>query len=151
LPQVTTRLAKEGDVDAVAALFDGYRQFYGQAPDLAGSKVFIAERMGRGDSVVIVAEDGGEPIGFAQLYPSFTSVRMSRIFILNDLFVAPAHRGTGGGRALLEAAADWARQSGAVRLTLTTQKENSAAKRAYERAGWARDEEFDTYNLRLVG
>ena len=120
MPQITTRLANEGDVDAVAALFDGYRQFYRQPPDLAGSKAFIAERMNRGDSVVIVAEDGGELIGFAQLYPSFTSVRMNRIFILNDLFVDSGHRGTGTGRALLDAAADWARQAGAVRLTLTT-------------------------------
>ena len=151
MPEVTTRLANEGDVDAVAALFDGYRQFYRQPPDLAGSKVFIAERMDREDSVIMVAEDGGELIGFAQLYPSFSSVRLSRIFILNDLFVDPACRGTGAGRALLEAAADWARRAGAVRLTLTTQKDNVAAKRAYERAGWARDEAFDTYNLRLAG
>ena len=151
MAEVTTRLANEGDLEAVAALFDGYRQFYGREPDLAGATGFIAERMGRGESVIILAEQDGNPIGFAQLYPSFTSVGMARIFILNDLFVRAESRGTGAGRALLDAAADYGRTAGAVRLTLTTQKHNAPAKSAYEKSGWLLDEEFDTYNLRLAG
>jgi GNAT superfamily N-acetyltransferase len=149
LVEISTRLANEDDLGAVAALFDAYRQFYGREPDLNGATGFIAERMARGESVIIVAEDGSEVIGFAQLYPSFTSVGMDRIMILNDLFVAPGARGTGAGRALLDAAADWARRVGAVRLTLTTQKSNARAQSVYEANGWAQDTEFLTYNLRL--
>jgi GNAT superfamily N-acetyltransferase len=145
-----TRLATEDDIEAVAALFDGYRQFYGRTPDLVGATGFIGERVIRGDSVVIVAEGEDGLVGFAQLYPSFTSVGMDRIMILNDLFVSSKHRGGGVGRALLDAAVHWAKRVGAIRLTLSTQKENLAAQQVYEKAGWTRDEAFYTYKLELA-
>jgi GNAT superfamily N-acetyltransferase len=148
---VHTRLATTDDLAAVAALFDGYRQFYGRASDVTGATGFIAERMKRGDSVIILAEAGGKPIGLAQLYPSFSSVRMGRIMILNDLFVAPEHRAVGAGRALLDAATDWSRSVGAVRMTLSTGEDNVAAQRVYEQAGWAHERAFRTYNLELAG
>jgi len=147
---VRIRLAEPGDADAVAALFDGYRQFYGQASDLGGARHFICERLTAGDSTVLLAEADGEAIGFAQLYPSFTSVGMGRIWVLNDLFVAPAHRGMGAGRALLEAAAAFGCETGARRLTLSTQVTNATAQAAYEAGGWVRDCEFYVYNLQLT-
>lgn len=146
---VETRLAQADDLDAVAALFDGYRQFYGRAPDLAGATDFIGERLGRGDSMIIVAVAADRVIGFAQLYPSFTSVGMDRLMILNDLFVDPGHRKLGAARALLAAATEWAEHAGAVRMTLKTQTGNLAAQRLYESTGWVRDDQFHTYNLRL--
>ena len=104
MADVSTRLANNGDLDAVAALFDGYRQFYGKPSDLDGAKTFVGARMGAGDSTIIVAEQDGEVAGFTQLYPSFTSVGMAPILILNDLFVASEHRGSGAAQALLSAA-----------------------------------------------
>ena len=150
MADVSTRLANNGDLDAVAALFDGYRQFYGKPSDLDGAKTFVGARMGAGDSTIIVAEQDGEVAGFTQLYPSFTSVGMAPILILNDLFVASEHRGSGAAQALLSAATEHARNVGAVRLALSTQKDNAAARRLYEKAGWALDEEYCTYNLRLA-
>jgi GNAT superfamily N-acetyltransferase len=150
LADVSTRLANNGDLDAVAALFDGYRQFYGKPSDLDGAKTFVGARMGAGDSTIIVAEQDGEVAGFTQLYPSFTSVGMAPILILNDLFVASEHRGSGAAQALLSAATEHARKVGAVRLALSTQKDNATARRLYEKAGWALDEEYCTYNLRLA-
>jgi GNAT superfamily N-acetyltransferase len=150
LADVSTRLANGGDLDAVAALFDGYRQFYGKRSDLDGAKTFIGARMGAGDSTIIIAEQDGEAAGFTQLYPSFTSVGMAAILILNDLFVVSEHRGSGAAQALLTAATDHARKIGAVRLALSTQKDNVTARRLYEKAGWALDEEYCTYNLRLA-
>jgi GNAT superfamily N-acetyltransferase len=150
LADVSTRLANGGDLDAVAALFDGYRQFYGKRSDLDGAKTFIGARMGAGDSTIIIAEQDGEAAGFTQLYPSFTSVGMAPIVILNDLFVVSEHRGSGAAQALLTAATDHARKIGAVRLALSTQKDNVTARRLYEKAGWALDEEYCTYNLRLA-
>jgi len=147
---VRIRRAHPSDAAAVALLFDGYRQFYGQGSDLDGAGRFIAERLDAGESTVLLAEAGGEAIGFAQLYPSFTSVGMGRIWVLNDLFVAPAHRGTGAGRALLEAAAAFGRETGARRLTLSTQVTNATAQAAYEAGGWVRDCEFYVYNLQLT-
>lgn len=109
------RLATGGDLDALAALFDAYRQFYRQAPDLAGARDFLAERMAHCQSVILLAEDeDGAVPGFAQLYPSFTSMGMKPILILNDLFVMPEARGRGVGSALLQAAAEHGRAAGAA-------------------------------------
>ena len=69
--------------------------------------------------------------------------------MLNDLFVDPATRRTGAGAALLEAAADYARGVGAVRLVLSTALTNSTAQALYEKSGWKRDAEFCTYQLGL--
>ena len=69
-------------------MFDAYRQFYGQRPDLPGAAAFLTERLTRGEAVVFLALDGESALGFVQLYPSFSSVRMRPIWIPNDLFVA---------------------------------------------------------------
>lgn len=144
---LTTRRAALSDLDQVAPLFDAYRQFYKAGSDLEGARAFIAERLERGDSAIFVALLNGTPVGFTQLYPAFTSVRMARIFILNDLYVAPEARLHGVGKALLAAAEDYARDQGAVRLTLSTATDNHTAQALYDAGGWVRDTAFYTYTL----
>ena len=146
---VEIRHASPGDADAIAVLFDAYRQFYRRSPDLAGARTFIDERLARRESVIFLAEDSGAPVGFTQLYPSFTSAGMARIFILNDLFVTPQARGRGIATALLRRAADFGIAAGAVRLSLSTATDNHAAQTVYERAGWKRDNAFFVYQLAL--
>jgi GNAT superfamily N-acetyltransferase len=147
---VLIRQAVVDDLDALAPLFDAYRRFYDQAADLPLARQFLAERLRLQESTIFLAcTPAGEAVGFTQLYSSFTSAGCARIYILNDLFVAPAHRGTGAGRALLEAAADFGRSVGAVRLTLSTGIANHPAQALYERAGWRRNEAFVTYNIGL--
>lgn len=85
--------------------------------------------------------------GFTQLYPSFSSGAVGRIFVLNDLFVAPDVRRRGVGAASLNAAADYARREGAVRLTLSTELNNTTAQALYEKSDWKRDRVFCVYNL----
>jgi GNAT superfamily N-acetyltransferase len=133
------------DLPRVAELFDAYRQFYGQAPDPDGARAFLRERLQSGDSVVLIAERDRRFLGFAQLYPSFSSQSMKRLWILNDLFVAPAHRRGGVGRALLTAAEDFARATVAKGLLLATQKTNATAKALYEACGWKLDDVYDHY------
>lgn len=146
------RLATLADLDRVAALFDAYRQFYEQAPDRAAATAFIRARMEAGESVILLAEDaGGTPLGFCQLYPTFCSVEAAPIFVLYDLYVTPAARRSGAGRALLLAAEAQARADGRVRMDLTTAHTNLVAQRLYESLGWARDEVFRTYNRRIAG
>jgi GNAT superfamily N-acetyltransferase len=138
------------DLDAVAPLFDAYRQFYGQSADLPLAREFLLDRLNHQQSAIFLARAAsGEAVGFAQLYPSFTSAGCARIYVLNDLFVAPAHRGQGVARALLQAAADFGRSMGAVRLTLATAVDNHAAQTLYEQAGWRRNDAFVTYDLGL--
>ena len=91
-------------VAVAAPLFDAYRQFYGQKPDLPGATAFLRERLTRGESVVFLALDGEAALGFVQLYPSFSSVRMRPIWVLYDLFVTEAARRGGVARLLMDAA-----------------------------------------------
>ena len=143
------RKATIDDVPRVAPLFDQYRQFYGKPSDLAVSSRFLTERIEREESVVLIADDDGGVRGFVQLVPSYSSVRAARIFILNDLFVAPEARRGGVGSALVREAARVAREAGAVKIKLSTAIANAPARRLYERDGWRRDEEFYEYGLVL--
>jgi GNAT superfamily N-acetyltransferase len=149
MSSITIRQAVLADLDAVAILFDGYRQFYGQASDEAAAKTFLRARFEHGQSVVLLAESQGQAVGFTQLYPSFSSVSMARVFVLNDLFVAPTARRMGVGEALLAAAAAYARQLGAVRLSLNTDVQNLPAQAFYASLGWERDQKFYAYHLAL--
>jgi len=147
---IFVRRASLADVDLVAPLFDAYRQFYEQTPDLALAREFLRERLEREQSVIFLAlRPDGSAVGFTQLYPSFSSASAQRIFILNDLFVDPAARHGGVGQRLLDAAADFGRSAGAIRLTLSTAHTNTAAQALYESHGWRRDEVFRSFHFAL--
>ena len=146
MAEVRTVRAELDDLDALVPLFDGYRRFYGQPSDPDGARAFLAERFKRGESVIFLAVVDGAAVGFTQLYPSFSSVSMKRLWVLNDLFVTPDARKSGAGRALLERAERWAAETGAKGLTLSTQVTNLGAQRLYEACGWTKDDEFLHYH-----
>jgi GNAT superfamily N-acetyltransferase len=147
----TVRRGTLADVDLVAPLFDAYRQFYGLPPDPELARRFLAERLARGESIVLLAEAaGGACHGFVQLFPSHSSVGAERIFVLNDLFVTPEARGEGVGRKLMQAATDTAREEGAGRLKLATATTNHRAQMLYESLGWRRVDDFYVYDLALA-
>ena len=142
--------ATVAELDDAAPLFDAYRQFYGQRSDVAAARAFLEERLRRDESVIFLAvadEGGGEALGFTQLYPSFSSVSLKRLWVLNDLFVAPKVRRGGVGRRLLDRAREWAIETGAKGLVLATAVENSKARALYESCGWKRDDDFQHYYL----
>lgn len=143
------RQATVSDIDLLVPLFDGYRQFYRQASEPDRIRRFLLDRFQHNQSVIFVAVKDTAPIGFTQLYPSFSSGALARIYVLNDLFVDPGARRARAGAALLEAAADYARRVGAVRLVLSTELTNRGAQALYEKIGWKRDTEFCTYQLGL--
>ena len=154
----TTRLARTADLEAAAALYDAYRQFYEKVADLPLARRFLRERFERQESVLIVAEDpakdsakdsGGVIVGFTQLYPFFCSVLAARTFVLYDLFVTPAARSSGAGRALMVAAESHAREAGAARMELSTARTNKIGQSLYESLGWQRDEQFLVYTKGL--
>jgi GNAT superfamily N-acetyltransferase len=143
---VTIRKATVSDLDAVTALFEAYRQFYEQPADLDGARRFIGARLQAGDSVLLVAERDRHLVGFTQLYPSFSSASMKRVWILNDLFVVPEYRRCGLGQALMNAAEDFAQESGSKGLVLATTKTNAPAKALYKAREWKLDVVFDHYH-----
>jgi len=146
-PALVVRQAVLADLGVVAPLFDGYRRFYGRPSDLAAATAFLRDRFEHGQSVIFLALDGAEPVGFTQLYPSFSSVSLARVFVLNDLFVVPGRRRGGVGSALLDAATGHARALGAVRVSLNTDVANATAQATYEARGWKRDREYFAYHF----
>ena len=143
---ISTRRATIADLDSVAPLFDAYRQFYKQAPDLPRARKFMQERIERNESIVFIAEtDARKVAGFCQLYPTFCSVRAAHTYVLYDLFVSPEARGTGAGRSLMLAAEVHAAKTGAARMELSTSRDNTVAQSLYESLDWVRDEAFLVY------
>ncbi|TZF83353.1 GNAT family N-acetyltransferase [Cognatilysobacter lacus] len=147
---LSIRAARPADLDDAARLFDAYRQFYGQPTDRAAGRAFLAERMALRESIVLLAWRGNLAVGFTQLYPMFSSVRLVPVFVLNDLYVDSGARRMAVGRRLLEAAAAAARAAGGHRIVLETAVENLAARALYRNAGWD-EEATQWYSLDLAG
>jgi len=147
---IEIKRATPDDIDYLVPLFDGYRQFYRYSSDLSAARAFLAQRLTQRDSIIFVAWQKNAAIGFTQLYPSFSSLRMARLFVLSDLYVDVSARKLGAGRLLLEAAARYGRSEGAGYLSLETARTNLIAQSLYESCGWKRDTEFYVYEL-VVG
>lgn len=148
---LTIRLATIEDLSQLAQLFDTYRQFYEQAPDVALANTFIADRINKLESAIFVAENTEKQlIGFCQIYPSFCSVIAAKIGVLYDLFIDTNTRKTGAGRSLMLAAHDYAAKNDMARLDLSTAKDNFKAQALYESLGWVRDEVFYVYNKEII-
>ena len=147
--ELAIRQATVSDLDGLVPLFDSYRQFYRQASEPDRIRKFLLDRFEHNQSVIFVAVKDGTAVGFTQLYPSFSSGALARIFILNDLFVDSRARLIGTGSALLQAAAEYGRRVGALRLVLSTEVTNMPAQSLYEKLGWKRNSEFYTYQITL--
>ncbi|WP_028946474.1 GNAT family N-acetyltransferase [Synechocystis sp. PCC 6714] len=137
-------------LEEVSQLFDQYRVFYNALSDLKTAKKFLEERLQKGDSIIFIAINEERIVGFTQLYPSFSSVSMKRVWILNDLFVEEVYRGNGIAKLLMSTAENFARETGAIRIILETQISNVAAQALYELRGYTKDEVFYHYSLNLT-
>lgn len=142
---ITIRQAVLSDLEALVPLFDAYRQFYGRDSDNAAAQAFLLARFNHGESVLFIAHDAGVAVGFAQLYPGFSSISLARSFLLNDLFVHERSRGKKVASRLIAAAVEFAKSLGAVRLSLSTATTNKSAQALYQAVGWQRDEQFLYY------
>ncbi|WP_226470317.1 GNAT family N-acetyltransferase [Luteimonas panaciterrae] len=148
--KTSIRRATLDDLDALTPLFDAYRGFYEQRSEPELARDFLQARLQRGESVIFLGHIDNTPAGFTQLYPMFSSVRATRIWILNDLFVAPEARRHGVAQGLLQAAADFARADGAARLELETTPDNLTAQALYRAQGWQAFDDTLRFRLPLV-
>ncbi|MEX0288655.1 MAG: N-acetyltransferase family protein [Flavobacteriaceae bacterium] len=130
--------AGEAQLDALVPLFDGYRVFYKQDSNLKAARSFLAERLKNEESVIFMALENGQAVGFTQLYTTFSSVSLEAVFILNDLYVDTLSRKKGIGELLLEQAKAFCKDKGYKGLALETATDNPAQK-LYERLGWEKD------------
>ncbi len=138
--EITVRQAVSADLEPLTDLFDQYRQFQGQHADRAAARSFLKARFDHGESILFIALAGDAPLGFAQLYPSFSSVALSRVFILNDLFVAETGRRRQVASRLLAELEAYAWSFGACRITLNVGRSNTSAQALYAARGWEQDE-----------
>jgi GNAT superfamily N-acetyltransferase len=88
----------------------------------------------------------GAPLGFATIYWTWQTLHAARVGVLNDLFVIPAARGSGTGRALIERCRELCRQRGAEKLVWETAPDNATAQRLYDGIG-AEKSTWLTYEL----
>ncbi len=140
-------LADSARVREIAELFNDYRIFYRQESDIEGAVAFLQARFEKKDSVIYTASDHSRLAGFVQLYPSFSSVSMQPIWILNDLFVGKSYRRKEVARQLMQAAKQHAEATDAIRIQCATEISNNLAQTLYESLGYVKDEVFYHYAL----
>jgi ribosomal protein S18 acetylase RimI-like enzyme len=144
------REATLNDIPQLAILFDAYRVFYEKESDITGAMQFLNERLSNKESVIYIAyESDNNFAGYVQLFPLFSSTRMKRLWLLNDLYVNGAHRGKGFGEALIEKAKELAKSTNACGLMLETAKTNTIGNTLYKKTEWILDEEHNFYSWEL--
>lgn len=149
MSNINVRQAVLSDLEALVPFFDGYRQFYGRPSDIPAAREFLLARFNHGESVLFIAHENDTPIGFTQLYPSYSSVSLARVFLLNDLFVHEQARRKGAASKLMTAATEFAKSLGAARVSLSTATANETAQALYQSVGWKRDEQFFVYHFAI--
>ncbi|MDH1146807.1 GNAT family N-acetyltransferase, partial [Pseudomonas mosselii] len=135
-------------LDLLTPLFVKYREFYGQLPYPDSSRAFLEKRLKRKESIIYLAlpDDGDDRLlGFCQLYPSFSSLSLKRVWILNDIYVAEDSRRMLVADNLMREAKKMAKQSNAVRMRVSTSSDNEVARKTYESMGFRKDTEFENY------
>jgi GNAT superfamily N-acetyltransferase len=91
----------------------------------------------------IAREPGGDAVGFATIYWSWSTSDAARIGVMNDLFVSEPARGRGVAEELIEACRDECRRRGARRLTWQTAPDNLRAQAVYDRVEGTREQWVD--------
>jgi GNAT superfamily N-acetyltransferase len=135
------------DVDELCVLFNDYRIFYDKPADLEGAREFLKDRIRNDESVIFLSRAADRDItGFVQLYPIFSSTRMKRLWLLNDLYVIPVFRGKGTSVALMEAAKKFSIETSSCGLVLETTKTNLVANKLYQRNGFTIDSDHNYYS-----
>ena len=132
--------ATMNELEELTALFDEYRQFYGIESDVSSAKAFLQLRMALKESIIFVVVENGNIIGFAQLYPTFSSIALQRAYILNDIYVKEEARGQGVGKALMEKVFQYCEQQYARYVTLQTATDNVHARKLYENLNMKQDQ-----------
>ncbi len=144
---VRIRKATIDDLGELAELFNGYRIFYKKESDIQGAKQFLSERLSRNESEIFISIDKNNLItGFTQLYPLFSSTRMKRLWLLNDLYVDEKFRGQGFSVALIDRVKEFCRESGACGFMLETAKTNDIGNQLYQRMGMEVDKDHNYYS-----
>jgi len=134
------------DLAQLHGLVEKYRAFYKQ-PENEKTLNYLEERIKNEEAIAFIARLDGVAVGFTLLYPTFSTVSLSNIWLLNDLYVEESARGNGIATELMDVAESAAKHAGATRVFLRTANDNLPAQSLYEGRNWVRDEVFRRYDL----
>ncbi len=138
-------------LDHLLPMFIRYRELYGAMPQLDASKDFLIERLNNKEAIVLIAFENDTALGFSLVYPSFSSVSLRPIWIINDMYVAEDARRKHVANQLLQAIAEQARENNVVRLRVSIHATHDIAQRLYESADFLEDQHFRSYILPIQG
>jgi GNAT superfamily N-acetyltransferase len=135
--------ASTEDLSELLRLYVAYRVFYREAPEEERAAAFVRNRLMQSSGRYFLAwNESSCAVGFMHLMPSTNTLAMRPIWLLEDLYVDLPARGHGVATALLSYAEEFARNTGAERVTLATAHDNLAAQQLYKRLGYVREDHF---------
>ena len=124
------------NIDEVLQLMRKYQEFYGAAIiNDQKNKSFFSQFINSNDGILHLYRLEEKAIGFSTIYNGFSSTRAETVAILNDLYVNPAYRGKGYGKALVDNAIKVAKLKGYSRLQWLTAQDNDKAQKLYNAMG----------------
>jgi GNAT superfamily N-acetyltransferase len=142
-PACRIEAASTAHLSELLRLYIAYRVFYGEGAEEERASAFIRDRVMQLSGRYFLAwDDTSRAIGFMHLMPSTNTLAMRPIWLLEDLYVDVPARGQGVATSLLGYAEEFARSTGAERLTLATAHDNLEAQHIYKKLGYVREEHF---------
>lgn len=138
------------DLDSLVPLFDDYRQHFKQASDIAAVRDYLAARLESKEALIYLAQSGDELHGFVVLYPSYSSIGLAPIWILNDFYLKSGNNKRLMAKQLLDQLSQDCREAGAIRIEVTTRKENHKLHKLYKDYGFEKDYKYDYYFLQIA-
>jgi GNAT superfamily N-acetyltransferase len=145
MSEYAVRRANLSDIEQLVQLFESYRIFYKKEPNQKAASDFLKKRLVQNDSVFFICSKDQQIGAFTQLYPIFSSTRMKRLWLLNDLFVSNEYRGEGLSKLLIQRCKDYCHETDACGLILETGKSNDIGNRLYPSVGFILDEKYNHY------
>ncbi|MDI9347594.1 MAG: GNAT family N-acetyltransferase [Methylacidiphilales bacterium] len=142
-------VASEKDLTKIIPMFCNYRLFYQKPISPSEAQTYLAMRMNKKESVILIASTPLTSLGFIQLYPTFCSLLTRPIYVLYDLYVEKDYRRSGVAKAMMQFAEEVARANGMAQITLTTAHTNVNAQALYHSLGYVKDLEFATFTKLL--
>src|SRR5437764_699532 len=143
------RPATPADVPVIAKLIRGLAEYerLSHAVTLTESDLHNHLFGARPYAEVLLAEEGGAVVGFALFFHNYSTFRAKPGIYLEDLFVEPAHRGNGHGKALLAALAKLAVERDCARVEWSVLNWNTPSIEFYKSLGAEPMNEWTVYRL----
>ncbi|PNZ39544.1 GNAT family N-acetyltransferase [Mammaliicoccus vitulinus] len=137
------------EVNKIIPIFNEYRVYFGEQSDIDAAERFLYENLSSDNAVIFIAEDNDDVIGFIQLYTMLSSMKMSELLIINDLYLTAKARGQRIGEKLMHQVFKYGKENGYETIYLETEKSNIGGNRLYTKLGMQIDDEHNYYSKPL--